>query len=267
MLIDLPIFTERAVIAVGLGTLIGVERQLRQCTTGLRTNALVSLGSALFVLAGGFDLSVMSHQGRIVAQIVSGIGFVGAGVIMKDGAKVRGLNTAVTLWCSSCIGVLCGIGQTTPALIGTLLILASNIVLKYMSRHINMYVIRQQSRQESMIEPVIGSIKEPAEESPPAMSHRVLGEEIDYQLFVLCRKREEGQVRRLIMTLLNGAPLILRSLHTDIDEHDAGKVEVHADLIAYTPQQAQLEQIVSRMSLERGVSSVSWRIGSAGDEG
>ncbi len=94
--------------AMLLGALIGAERQWRQRMAGLRTNALVATGAAVFIL------SAMSASpdspGRIAAQIVSGIGFLGAGVIMRDGMNVRGLNTAATLWCSAGIGVLCGLG-------------------------------------------------------------------------------------------------------------------------------------------------------------
>ena len=90
--------------AMLLGALIGAERQWRQRMAGLRTNALVATGAAVFIL------SAMSASpdspGRIAAQIVSGIGFLGAGVIMRDGMNVRGLNTAATLWCSAGIGVL-----------------------------------------------------------------------------------------------------------------------------------------------------------------
>ena len=86
-----------------LGTLIGAERQYRQRTAGLRTNALVALGSAAFVDLGqrlGGDVESI----RIIAYVVSGIGFLGAGVIMKEGMNVRGLNTAATLWCSAAVG-------------------------------------------------------------------------------------------------------------------------------------------------------------------
>lgn len=113
--------------AMLLGALIGAERQWRQRMAGLRTNALVATGAAVFIL------SAMSASpdspGRIAAQIVSGIGFLGAGVIMRDGMNVRGLNTAATLWCSAGIGVLCGLGQFWNATAATLIILCANILL------------------------------------------------------------------------------------------------------------------------------------------
>ena len=92
-------FTIRLTVAFLLGSVIGLERQWRQRMAGLRTNTLVCVGAALFVM-----LSTMtpgdSSPTRIAAQVVSGIGFLGGGVILKEGATIRGLNTAATLWCA-----------------------------------------------------------------------------------------------------------------------------------------------------------------------
>lgn len=111
------------------GTLIGAERQYRQRTAGLRTNALVALGAAAFVdlaqhLAGSADAV------RVIAYVVSGVGFLGAGVIMKDGANVRGLNTAATLWCSAAVGACAGTDMVAEAGMLTLFIIAGNTLLR-----------------------------------------------------------------------------------------------------------------------------------------
>ena len=101
-------FTLRLFTAFALGASIGFERQWRQKSAGLRTNTLVCLGSAAFVLLSiriGGDAT-----GRIASYIVSGIGFLGGGVIMKDGLTVRGLNTAATIWCSASVGALSALG-------------------------------------------------------------------------------------------------------------------------------------------------------------
>ena len=90
-----------------LGGLIGFERQWRQRLAGLRTNTLVALGAAIFVLFAGLFPGEASPT-LVAAQIVSGIGFMGAGIIFKEGLNVRGLNTAATLWCSAAIGALPG---------------------------------------------------------------------------------------------------------------------------------------------------------------
>ena len=112
-----------------LSFLIGLERQIRGRAIGIRTNVLVSIGSFLFV---SFSfLSVGGDIGRIADQVVSGIGFLGAGVILKDGVNIRGLNTAATMWCDASIGILCAGGFLIEAMVGTFLILFSNIVLRF----------------------------------------------------------------------------------------------------------------------------------------
>src|SRR5580704_16656815 len=92
--------------ALLMGATVGLERQRRQRMAGTRTNALVAAGAAAFVMCGFLLGDDPSARGRIVSYVVSGIGFLGAGVIFKDGVNVRGLNTAATIWCSAAIGAL-----------------------------------------------------------------------------------------------------------------------------------------------------------------
>ena len=109
-------------VAVCLGAAIGLERQWRQRLAGLRTNALVALGAAIFVT---YSRVVSDEEGaaRMAAQVVSGIGFLGAGVIFKEGLNVRGLNTAATLWCSAAVGLLAGEGFALYALLAAVLVI------------------------------------------------------------------------------------------------------------------------------------------------
>ncbi|GAN63741.1 MgtC/SapB transporter [Acetobacter indonesiensis NRIC 0313] len=118
------------------GTLIGAERQFRQRTAGLRTNALVAIGASAFVdLAEriGGDTSAI----RVIAYVVSGVGFLGAGVIMKDGPNVRGLNTAATLWCSAAIGACTGCDMIAEAALLTVFILSANTILRVLVKWID----------------------------------------------------------------------------------------------------------------------------------
>ena len=130
---DYKVYLIRISFCFVLSMIIGFERQYRHRMVGLRTNVLVSLGSFLFV-AMSFGLSP-KHQDitRIAASVVSGIGFLGAGVILRDGSKIKGLNTAATLWCVSAIGVLTACGMLIEASIGALFVLISNIVLRILS--------------------------------------------------------------------------------------------------------------------------------------
>jgi putative Mg2+ transporter-C (MgtC) family protein len=112
--------------ALGLGAVIGVERQLRNHEAGLKTNALVAAGSALFVMMA----RTFGEPDRIVAQILPGIGFLGAGMILRDGVHVRGLNTAATLWCSAAVGTLAGVGARSSAAIAAVIVMGANIGLR-----------------------------------------------------------------------------------------------------------------------------------------
>jgi putative Mg2+ transporter-C (MgtC) family protein len=115
-------------VALACGATIGFERQWRQRLAGLRTNTLVSLGAAIFVVFAGQFTG--DSPTRVAAQVVTGIGFLGAGVISKEGANVRGLNTAATLWCSGAVGLLAGAGYWRHAILAVTLITAINLFLR-----------------------------------------------------------------------------------------------------------------------------------------
>jgi len=124
----------RVVLAAGLGGAIGLERELREREAGLRTHMLVSVGAALFTLVSAFawtDWQFSNASGvvfdptRIAAQIVTGIGFLGAGAIIRQGLSIRGLTTAATLWVVAAIGMATGAGFYTAAVITTVLVLFS----------------------------------------------------------------------------------------------------------------------------------------------
>src|SRR6202166_4682394 len=123
-------FAIRLLLAIAMGATVGLERQWRQRMAGTRTNALVAAGAAAFVMCGLLLDNDPSARGRIVSYVVSGVGFLGAGVIFKDGANVRGLNTAATLWCSAAIGALCGLGSLNLALVLAAAVLLTNLVLR-----------------------------------------------------------------------------------------------------------------------------------------
>jgi putative Mg2+ transporter-C (MgtC) family protein len=114
-------------VAQFLGAAIGVERQWRQRMAGLRTNALVATGAAMFVMLGSMIPGEASPT-RVVSYVVSGIGFLGGGVILREGFAVRGLNTAATLWCAAAVGCLAGWGFVPEASIGAAAIIAAKYI-------------------------------------------------------------------------------------------------------------------------------------------
>ncbi len=131
----LPEITMRMAWALALGTVIGIERQWHQKMAGLKTNALVATGAAGFLCAAA--LIPGGNPSQVCGQIVSGIGFLGAGVIMRDGMSVHGLNTAATLWCSAMVGALCGFGLWQAAFVAASLVLLANIALRPVANWLN----------------------------------------------------------------------------------------------------------------------------------
>ena len=129
-------------IATALGAVIGFERQWRQRMAGLRTNTLVAIGAATFVIFAALIPGETSPT-RVAAQVVSGIGFLGAGIIFREGLNVTGLNTAATLWCSAAVGLLAGAGQPVHAAPATAFVIFANLGMRPLVRIINRQPIGQ----------------------------------------------------------------------------------------------------------------------------
>lgn len=127
-------FTLRLFTALCAGLIIGIEREWQKKPAGLRTNTLVSTGAALFVM---LSLNIAQDNGeasRIIAQIVSGVGFLGAGIIFKEGTDIFGLTTAATIWCSAAVGCLAGAGYFIETLIGVVSVVSVNLLLVSVDR-------------------------------------------------------------------------------------------------------------------------------------
>src|SRR6202051_5373905 len=122
-------FVFRLLAAFACGVAIGIERQMRQRTAGLRTITLVTSGACLFVILGALTGNGTTTVTQIAAYVVSGVGFLGGGVIMREHGAIAGINTAATLWCSAAVGVLCGSSHYGPAIAGTAGILFTTYVL------------------------------------------------------------------------------------------------------------------------------------------
>src|SRR5277367_85165 len=172
----------RLLLALLLGSLIGMERQWRQRAAGLRTNALVCFGAAAFVDLGA---TVSPGSTQIIAYVVSGVGFLGAGAIMKDGGNVRGLNTAATLWCSAAVGACAGAGELLDAVFVAVLLIGINIVLRPLSRYID-------------------------QRSLAALDTRAL-----YRLRLICSKNDMAVAEREITRSVAERSLVLRELRAE----------------------------------------------------
>lgn len=172
-------FLQNLGIAFGLGCVIGLERQLTGHSMGIRTGILVSVGASLFT---AFSFCVPSGDvTRMAAQVVSGVGFLGSGIIFKDGFNVRGINTAATIWCTAGIGVMAGAGLHLYALIATGCLTIVNIILRFVSNR----MIRWRFTDDS------GGT---------------------FSLTVTCSMERESEVRDKLVNLLSGKKTYLLTL-------------------------------------------------------
>ena len=229
---DMPIPFEVAAVnliaALVLGGLVGAERQWRQRLAGLRTNTLVSLGAASFVVFSGIFPDEISPT-RVAAQIVSGIGFLGAGIIFREGFNVRGLNTAATPWCSASVGMLAGAGALEFAALTTALVIFVNLALRPLVERLN----RQPISTTELVR--------------------------HYEVAITCRGKHEAHARALMLQGFAENGLRLSGLDSrDVDEAE-DRVEVRAEVNAEGTSDVALEHIVGRLSLERSVTAAHWR--------
>ena len=210
-----------------LGGLIGLERQLRQRNAGLRTMVLVSVGAAAFVHLGARLLSVEGET-RIISYVVSGIGFLGAGVIMKEGVQVRGLNTAATLWSSAAVGAFAGAGLLAESAVVTAFVLAGNTLLRPLVDNIN----------RRPIDP---------EET-----------EAVYRLHVVCGPADVAGARDLLYEELERFHYPIREIETLSDGEEI--VELAAVLVPTTANPEDLDAITAHLAGHAGIESATWTV-------
>jgi putative Mg2+ transporter-C (MgtC) family protein len=214
-------------VAALLGAGIGLERQWNQNPAGLRTCMLVCMGACLFVSLTTLMGDTQSPT-RIASYIVSGVGFLGGGVILKEGINVRGLNTAATMWCCAAVGTLSGAGFPLHALVGAGSILAVHLALR----------------------PITHRIDARALASPNA--------EFFYKVRVVCESRHEALVRSILLRHINGHPDLTTQGITTHGTGKPGQAEVDADILAKGAQDRAMQELIERLTIEPGVQSVSW---------
>ena len=210
-------FIIRIIVCFLLSIAIGIERQYRHKLVGLRTNVLVSLGAFMFNWVTFASLD--SDSTRIAAQVVSGIGFLGAGIIMKDGNKVKGLNTAATLWCVAAIGVMTSFGLLLEASIGTIMVLASNIILRFISIAI-MNKVKNNQRETCILK-------------------------------ISFEKENEEYIRELIFNFINSNSLKIASLNKLIKNNI-----VELKIMIVTSRIKLLETYLNKLMLETTINSL-----------
>lgn len=212
--------------ALGLGLLIGLEREFRQHPAGLRTNALVCVGSALF-MSLTFLLNDVGSPTRIASYIISGIGFLGGGVIIKQGVNIRGMNTAATLWCSAAVGALCGAGHWGFAMTGTFTILLVHLIFRPVS---NWFLHLDRFSEEEMV----------------------------FKIKVVITFGKDIAIRDIFVKFMESNPSIaLRSL-TTVKQESLMETEITAQMVSPVNQQKAILHLINILNEEPGVRVVSW---------
>ncbi len=216
-------FEIRLLLAFVLGALIGLERQWQHKTAGLKTNALVAGGAALFILLSEKITGDPTSAGRIASTIVTGIGFLGAGVIMREGATVSGINTSATIWCSGAIGSIAGMGYWYEASVGTAFVLLAHIILRPIGRKIDKRIVQIENSGYK------------------------------YTVKIHCTENTVEEIRSvLVAAVKNISTLHISSI--DIENHHF----IIAEIKALDRRQTDIEGLVSEISVLDHAKSVKW---------
>ncbi|MFC7066397.1 MgtC/SapB family protein [Brucella rhizosphaerae] len=225
---DLYPFLDTAVsftAAFIFGTMIGAERQYRQRTAGLRTNALVALGAAAFVDLAA-RLAGSAESLRVIAYVVSGVGFLGAGVIMKEGMNVRGLNTAATLWCSAAVGACAGTDMLAEAALLTVYVLLGNTLLRPLVNLINRIPISEQALEQT------------------------------YEVRVIASHSVMEEMRELLVEKLEEAKYPVSDV--ELTDRNAETVEILATLVSTSIEPEEIDTVAHFMEAQHGVFYAGW---------
>jgi putative Mg2+ transporter-C (MgtC) family protein len=214
-------------VAFIFGTLIGAERQYRQRSAGLRTNVLVAVGAAAFVDLAN-HLTGQEGSVRVIAYVVSGIGFLGAGAIMKEGMSVRGLNTAATLWASAAVGSGAGADMVAQSALLTVFVLAGNTLLRPLVNAIDRIPLHEQSSEAT------------------------------YEVIVTSDAGGAPGLRESVMEKLNEANYPVRE--TTVIYRPGNVVEIVAVLVSSAIEPEELEAVISDIKRLAGVTHAAWEV-------
>jgi putative Mg2+ transporter-C (MgtC) family protein len=228
---DLSTFALRVFIAFSLGIAIGLERQWRQRMAGLRTNALVAVGAALFSSIS-ILMDATANPTQVAAYVVSGVGFLAGAVIFREGFSVRGLNTAATMWATAAVGTLCGSGFLAEAAFGAVIVLSANVVLRPIGARIN----RQTFAQSELTR--------------------------GFEISVTTLEQNEEHIRSKVLATISQTNIVLHELESR--DLDAGRVEIVAHVVSQSNE--PIEKSVGMLSLDPLVLAAGWTAGEAMDE-
>lgn len=225
-------FAIRLLITAGLGMLIGAERQLTKHRTGILTNVIVCVGSFAFTAFSYLAKDGSSDVTRIAAQIVSGIGFLGAGVIISDGTKIKGINTAASIWASASVGILCCLDRWWFAAM-----VAGTIVLAHIVIHpITEFITKKQEYNKGKSDKL----------------------ETFYRISIVCSEENADEIKKNIIEYFRELDdVLLRNL--EMSDVDGGNVKVRAEISTKRKNNELVEHIITHVGKHEDIISTGWK--------
>lgn len=224
-------FLIRILLAVVLGIVLGLERQLTNHVTGIRTNVIVCVGSFAFTafsylcFTDGVDLT------RVASGIVSGIGFLGAGVILSDGTKVKGLTTAASIWASSAVGILCCLDNILYAIIVAATLVFCHLILHPVSEFIN----KQQKYDKE----------------------KRKNEEAFYKISIICEEERADEIKtHIVQYIRNLDNILLRNL--SMRGTEGGNKKITAEVSTRTKDNELIERVITHVGKQENIISTGW---------
>lgn len=212
-------------LALLLGAVIGAERQYRERIASLRTNVLVALGAAAFVDMG-IQMAGSDGAMRVLANVVTGVGFLGAGLILREGGTIRGLNTAATVWCSAAVGAAAGANLPVQAVAIAGFVLVCNTALRPLGKLIDRLPVSDQAT------------------------------EARYQVAVIVPDSAVAEAREALGKALSagGFPVAGWEQHA----RQAGEVEILATLVSSSARPEELDAVVARLRRVTVATDAAW---------
>lgn len=229
-------FSLRIIIASILGFILGLERQWNKHQAGILTNVIVCVGSYAYCAfsyiandAHGSNIDIT----RIAAQVVCGIGFLGAGLILRDGTNIRGLSTAATIWTTAAIGILCTLPNILFSIIIALAIVVLHLILHPFSSYINKITHYNKEKENRT--------------------------ECAYIISITCSEETETDIRsHLVKTIREKSNVLLHNLESH--ETDEGKTKIKAYITTVRKNNEVVEDILTHIGKDEGIISAGWKI-------
>lgn len=225
-------FAIRLLISAVLGIVIGAERQLTKHRTGILTNVIVCVGSFAFTAFSYLAKDGSSDVTRVAAQIVSGIGFLGAGVIISDGTKIKGINTAASIWASASVGILCCLDKWWFAAL-----VAGTIVLAHIIIHpITEFITKKQEYNKDKSDKL----------------------ETFYRISIVCSEENADEIKKNIIEYFRELDdVLLRNL--EMSDVDGGNVKVRAEISTKRKNNELVEHIITHVGKHEDIISTGWK--------